>query len=97
MKKRPAWIFFPESMANKLLFWRLSLSKEQNPSSNCEKSQFHHYSIEKEGGEGRGKEKKKIMIAKKNHKRKPSVKIAPETLQNCNGFLLLKLIGVAML
>lgn len=48
-------------------------------------------------GQKEEEKRRKKMIAEKNHKRKPSVKIAPETLQNCNGFLLLKLIGVAML
>lgn len=55
-------------MENKLLFGDYPYSRNKTHHPTVKKSQLHHYSIEKEGGEGRGKEKKKIMIAEKNIK-----------------------------
>lgn len=96
MKKRPGWIFSPESMENKLL-WGTTAIQGTKPIIQLWKILVSSLQHREGGGQKEEEKRRKKMIAEKKHKRKPSVKIAPETLQNCNGFLLLKLIGVAML
>lgn len=89
-------IFFsPKSMENKLLFWDYLYTRNKTHHPTVKNLNFITTVLRRRGE--KEEEKKKNNDSWKKHKRKPSVKIAPETLQNCNGFLLLKLIGVAML